>query len=94
MTPLRRRMIEDMQLRNFAPRTITVYVNCVARFARHFGRSPELLGPDNVRIYLLHMIERRRQSCTWKGRVDLGGRPPRPPTDPDVRVKRIWLFIS
>jgi len=29
-----------------------------------------------------------------KGRVDLGGCPPRPPTDPDVRVKRIWLFIS
>jgi hypothetical protein len=29
-----------------------------------------------------------------KGRVDLGGRPPRSPTDPDVRVKRIWLFIS
>ena len=28
------------------------------------------------------------------GRVDLGGRPPRPPTDPDVHVKRIWLFIS
>jgi hypothetical protein len=28
------------------------------------------------------------------GRVDLGGRSPRPPTDPDVRVKRIWLFIS
>ena len=28
------------------------------------------------------------------GRVDLGGHPPRPPTDPDVRVKRIWLFIS
>ena len=30
----------------------------------------------------------------FAGRVDLGGRPPRPPTDPDVRVKRIWLFIS
>jgi hypothetical protein len=30
---------------------------------------------------------------SW-GRVDLGGHPPRPPTDPDVRVKRIWLFIS
>ncbi len=29
-----------------------------------------------------------------RGRVDLGGCPPRPPTDPDVRVKRIWLFIS
>ena len=57
MTPLRRRMIEDMQLRNFAPRIITVYVNCVVRFARHFGRSPELLGPDDVRTYLLDMIE-------------------------------------
>ena len=33
-------------------------------------------------------------SGTETGRVDLGGRPPRPPTDPDVRVKRIWLFIS
>jgi hypothetical protein len=29
-----------------------------------------------------------------RGRVDLGGHPPRSPTDPDVRVKRIWLFIS
>ena len=61
MTPLRRRMIEDMQLRNFAPRTIIVYVNCVVRFARHFGKSPELLGPDDVRAYLLDMIEKRRQ---------------------------------
>jgi integrase/recombinase XerD len=65
MTPLRRRMIEDMQLRNFAPRTIIVYVNCVVRFARHFGRSPELLGPDDVRVYLLHMIEQRRQSWAY-----------------------------
>jgi integrase/recombinase XerD len=65
MTPLRRRMIEDMQLRNFAPRTITVYVDCVARYARHFGRSPEHLGPDDVRAYLLHMIEERRQSWAY-----------------------------
>ena len=40
MTPLRRRMIEDMQLRNFAPRTITVYVNCVVRFASKRPRLP------------------------------------------------------
>ncbi len=65
MTPLRRRMIQDMQLRNFAPRTITVYVNCVARFARHFGRSPELLGPDEVRAYLLDLIEQKRQSWAY-----------------------------
>ncbi len=57
MTPLRRRMIQDMQLRNFAPGTVSVYVNCVARFAKHFGRSPESRGPEAVRAYLLHLIE-------------------------------------
>ncbi len=65
MTPLRRRMIEDMQLRNFAPGTVSVYVNCVARFARHFGKSPELLGPEDVRAYLLHLIEQRRSSWSY-----------------------------
>ena len=43
MTPLRRRMIDDMTLRNFAPTTIQAYVDCVARFARYFdclARSP------------------------------------------------------
>lgn len=35
MTPLRQRMIEDMKLRNFAPRTIQVYVERVATFAKH-----------------------------------------------------------
>ena len=45
MTPLRQRMIEDMKLRNLAPRTIQAYVMRVATFARHFGRSPERLGP-------------------------------------------------
>jgi len=40
--------------------------------------------------YGCKICEKRRE----KGRVDLGGCPPRSPTDPDVRVKRIWLFIS
>ena len=45
MTPLRRRMIEDMQIRNLAPRTQVSYVEQVDRFARHFHKSPERLGP-------------------------------------------------
>ena len=65
MTPLRRRMIDDMQLRNFAPGTITVYVNSVARFAQHFGKSPEFLGPEDVRAYLLHLIQERRVSWSY-----------------------------
>jgi integrase/recombinase XerD len=62
MTPLRRRMIEDMRLRNLAPRTIETYVDRVAAFARHFGTSPEHLGPEHIRAYLLHLVE---QKASW-----------------------------
>jgi integrase/recombinase XerD len=58
MTPLRQRFIDDLRLRNYARRTIDSYVGRVAAFAKHFGRSPELLGPDEVRAFQLHLIER------------------------------------
>jgi integrase/recombinase XerD len=62
MTPLRRRMIEDMTLRNLTPQTIQSYVQCVARFARYFNASPEHLGPEHVRTFLLHLVQERRVS--------------------------------
>jgi site-specific recombinase XerD len=62
MTPLRRRMIDDMQLRNLAPRTIDAYARRVAAFARHFGRSPDALGPEDVRAYLLHLVQEKHVS--------------------------------
>jgi site-specific recombinase XerD len=52
-------MIEDMKLRNFAPRTIQSYVARVASFARHFDQSPEVLGRDEVRAYLLHLVHEK-----------------------------------
>ena len=62
MTPLRQRMIEDMKLRNFAPRTVQVYVERVATFAKHFGKSPERLGPAEIRAYLLFLVREKRAS--------------------------------
>ena len=62
MTPLRRRMIEDMKLKNLSTRTINAYVSRVSYFARHFGRSPEHLGRDDVRSYLLHLIQEKKVS--------------------------------
>ena len=56
MTVLRKRMIEDMQLRNLAARTISTYVASVACFAKHFGRSPEKLGAEEIRTWQLYLI--------------------------------------
>ena len=55
MSPLRRRMIEDMQIRNLAPHTQRSYLQQISQFARHFGKSPELLGPDDIRAYRLYL---------------------------------------
>jgi integrase/recombinase XerD len=57
MTPLRQRFTHDLQLRNYAPGTVSTYVAAVARFAAHFGRSPEQLGADHVRQYQLHLLQ-------------------------------------
>ena len=55
MTPLRERMLEDMQIRNLSPLTQRSYVEHVSRFARHFGRSPAVLGPEEIRAYQVYL---------------------------------------
>jgi integrase/recombinase XerD len=62
MTPLRQRMIEDMQLRNLAPTTQRSYLHYVAEFAEYFGRSPEQLDLEAVRQYQLYLLQERRLS--------------------------------
>ena len=59
MTPLRKRMLEDMQIRNLSPHTIDGYLRYVAQFAKYFNTSPELLGPEHIRTYLLHLLNQQ-----------------------------------
>ena len=56
LSPLRRRMIEDMTVRNLSPTTRAVYIHNVKKFSRHFGRSPDRLGLEEVRAYQVHLV--------------------------------------
>jgi integrase/recombinase XerD len=56
MTPLRRRLIDELARRNYSPRTVEAYVAAVARTARHFRRPPDQLTPDDLRAFQLHLI--------------------------------------
>ena len=61
MTPLRgRRMTEDMQVRNLSLQTQATYVQQVSLFARHFNKSPELLGPEDIRSYQVYLTNERK----------------------------------
>ena len=53
MTPLRQRMLEDMSIRNLAENTQSAYLQQVAAYSRYFGRSPDQLGPEEIRTYQL-----------------------------------------
>ncbi len=62
MTPLRRRMQEELQRRNYSDITAVCYLRHVAEFARHFGRSPDLLGAEEIKQFQLHLIRNRKVS--------------------------------
>jgi integrase/recombinase XerD len=62
MTPLRQRMIDDMQLRNLAASTQRQYIAYVAGFAKYFGKSPAELDIEAVRQYQLYLLNERKLS--------------------------------
>src|SRR3989454_7528981 len=70
MTPLRKRLIEDMTVRNFAPATQATYVQQVSLFARHFGQSPETLGPDEIRSYQVYLAMEKELAPRYRPFLD------------------------
>src|SRR3989442_12298851 len=62
MSELRDRMIRDMTVRGFAPRTHKAYIAAVVRLAKHYRRSPHQITNDEVQSYLAHLIQERKLS--------------------------------
>lgn len=58
MGALRTKMIEEMRLRNFSPRTQESYVSAMVGLVRHYRQSPDQITQDEIRSYLLHLEER------------------------------------
>jgi integrase/recombinase XerD len=60
MTDLRKRMLEELQRRNYSPTTIRYYLRVVENFARHFGKRPDRLTQDNIREYQVYLLQERK----------------------------------
>ena len=60
MTELRRRMVEDLQLRGLAPKTQPCYVDAVKQLAHHYRRSPNHISEEEIRQYFLFLINGKK----------------------------------
>lgn len=59
MLTLRERMVEDLRIRNYSPRTVQCYVSMVARFTKQFGKPPAQLGAEEIRKFQVQLIEKK-----------------------------------
>ncbi len=60
MTRLRRIMLEELQRRNYSAITTRNYLRVVADFAKHFGKSPDKLGLNELRTYQAYLLRERK----------------------------------
>ncbi len=60
MTQLRKMMLEELQRRNYSQTTVNAYLKIVGSFAKHFGRPPDQLGPEEIRTYQVYLLKERK----------------------------------
>ncbi len=70
ISPLRQRMIEDMTLRKFSPKTQAAYIRAVANFTRFLGRSPDMAEAEDLRRYQLHLVEQGGSSISLNATIN------------------------
>jgi site-specific recombinase XerD len=69
MTPLRQRMIEDLKIRDYSEHTIAAYVSAVYRLAKYYHESPDKLGREEIRAFLVDLVEEKKASWPYYKQV-------------------------
>jgi len=64
VTTLRQRMLEDLQIRQYSPTTIRLYLYAIKTFAKHFGKPPDQLGAEHIRRFQLFLIKEKKVSTS------------------------------
>lgn len=67
MTQLRKLMLEELQRRNYSKTTVNACLKMVASFANHFHRSPDQLGPEEIRAYQVYLLTERKMGARTVG---------------------------
>lgn len=67
MSQLKRKMKMDLELKGFSPSTQTTYLRNVKGFAEYFGKSPEILGEEQIKEYLHHLISEQKSDSYING---------------------------
>jgi len=67
VTQLRKMMLEELQRRNYSKTTVNAYLKMVESFARHFHRSPDQLGPEEIRAYQVYLLTERKMGARTVG---------------------------
>ena len=62
MTPLRKRMQEELQRRNYSESTTVCYLRQITELARYFRRSPAQLGPEEIKQFELYLVQQKKVS--------------------------------
>ena len=55
-------MLEDLQIRQYSPTTIRIYLHAIAEFAQYFGKPPDQLGAEHIRLFQLFLIKEKKVS--------------------------------
>lgn len=68
-SPLRQRMIDDMRMRKFEPKTQSHYLRAVRQFAQYLGRTPDTASVEDLRRYQLHLVDSGTSPTSLNGAI-------------------------